>query len=65
MTYWLLIIFGTIIIALGLSKEFFLLISGLLNNKDNFIKYNIAIRILLIFFGLITIFFGLFLESIN
>lgn len=65
MIYWFLIIIGTVIITLGLSKEFFLLFKNFLNKKYNLIKYNKSMRTLLIFFGLVSIIFGLYMESIN
>ena len=65
MIHWFLIIIGTVIIALGLSKEFFLLFKSLLNMKDNLVKFNKLIRTSFIFFGLVSIFFGLYVESIN
>ena len=65
MIHWFLIIIGTMIIALGLSKESFLLFKSLFNIKNNWIKYNKFMRVSLIFFGFISIFFGLYVESIN
>ena len=65
MIHWFLIIIGTVIIALGLSKEFFLLFKSLLNMKDNLVKFNKLMRTSFIFFGLVSIFFGLYVESIN
>ena len=65
MIHWFLIIIGTVIIALGLSKEFFLLFKRLLNIKDNLVKFNKLMRTSLVFFGLVSIFFGLYVESIN
>ena len=63
--HWILIIIGTIIITLGLSKEFFKLFKNILKNNYISIKYNKLIRISFVFFGLFSIFFGLYLESIN
>ena len=65
MIHWFLIIIGTVIIALGLSKEFFLLFKSLLNMKDNLVKFNKLMRTSFVFFGLVSIFFGLYVESIN
>ena len=65
MIHWFLIIIGTMIIALGLSKEFFLLFKSLFNIKNNWIKYNKFMRVSLIFFGFVSIFFGLYAERIN
>ena len=65
MMHWILIIIGTIIITLGVSKEFFKLFKSILKINHILIRYSNLMKILFIFFGLFCIFFGLYLESIN
>jgi len=62
--YWLIIISGTIIFSLGMSRALYNLIFNNQKYSKIFKKYNIFYRFVFIFFGLICVFSGLYVESI-
>jgi len=62
--YWLIIISGTIIFSLGMSRALYNLIFNDQKYSKIFKKYNIFYRFIFIFFGLICVFSGLYVESI-
>ncbi|PPR41622.1 MAG: hypothetical protein CFH22_00658 [Alphaproteobacteria bacterium MarineAlpha5_Bin12] len=64
MIYWLIIISGTIIFSLGMSRALYNLIFNNQKYSKIFKKYNIFYRFVFIFFGLICVFSGLYVESI-
>ena len=62
MIYWLIILFGTIILSLSLSNPFYNLI--IKKNLKTGIFPNLIIRIILLFISIIIILSGLFVQSI-
>tara|TARA_Y100001970_G_scaffold253432_1_gene328208 strand:+ start:1683 stop:1874 length:192 start_codon:yes stop_codon:yes gene_type:complete len=62
MTHWLIIIFGIFLLSLSLSNPTYKL---LINNKIKLkLIYQIILRIFIFIFGIIIVFFGLYIESI-
>ena len=62
--HWIIIIIGTIILSFSVSNSFYKLIV-IKKLKLNINKYlSVLVRIISFLFGIVFIFFGLFLESI-
>ena len=60
--YWLVIIVGTLILSISLSNPFYRLLIG---KRLKLIKFlQLSLRIALFIIGIITIFLGLYLESL-
>jgi len=65
MIHWFVISIGTILFSLGLSSPLFNLIF-IKKNKPIKLRINFKLmKIIFISLGLIIIFFGLFIESLN
>ena len=62
---WLFIILGTVLIAIPFSKPFFNIIIKKFNNIIFLIKYKKTTKFLFFILGIISIFFGLYIESIR
>ena len=63
MIHWLIIIFGIIVLTLSISNPFFNLTFKKILNLNFFML--IFIRIIFFLMGLIIVFFGLYIESLN
>ena len=60
--HWLLIIIGTFILSIAVSNPFYkLLIEKRIKLR---ILYKFVLRLMLFIMGIVTVFFGLYLESI-
>ena len=60
--HWLIIILGTFILSVSVSNPLYRLLVGKLIKLNTFFQINL--RMLIFFIGLITIFVGLYLESV-
>jgi len=60
--HWLIIILGTFILSVSVSNPLYRLLVGKLIKLNTF--FQIILRMLIFFIGLIAIFVGLYLESV-
>ena len=60
--HWLIIILGTFILSVSVSNPLYHLLVGKLIKLNTF--FQIILRMLIFFIGLIAIFVGLYLESV-